>query len=238
MSALQTSVAPRFNLDRPADLRRPTPWHRLGYILRALSGAVEEFARDLRLPPQARLLDYGCADVPYRGFFPSDVEYVGADIAGNPSASLELRPDGSLPSEDASFDLVLSTQVLEHVAEPELYLSECFRVLRPGGQLLLSTHGIMVYHPDPVDLWRWTCEGLDRAVRNAGFEVLRFEGVMGLAATGLQLIQDAVYWRLPRRLRHALALCLQSLIALVDRIEGAESRRTNALVFILVARKP
>ncbi len=59
---------------------------------------------------------------------------------------------------------MLSTQVLEHVTDPRLYLAECHRVLRPGGPLLLSTHGIMVYHPDPVDYWRWTGAGLQRAV--------------------------------------------------------------------------
>ncbi len=83
--------------------------------------------------------------------------------------------------------MVLSTQVLEHVDRPGLYLAECHRVLRPGGRMLLSTHGIMVFHPDPVDYWRWTCDGLQRAVRDAGFEIVRFEGIVGLAATGIQL---------------------------------------------------
>jgi hypothetical protein len=104
--------------------------------------------------------------------------------------------------------------------------------------MLLSTHGIMVHHADPVDYWRWTSEGLDRVVREAGFEVLRFEGIMGLAATGLQLLQDAVYYRLPRLPRAGLALFLQALIALADRLESAQDRRVNALVFVLVARKP
>jgi hypothetical protein len=132
---------------------------------------------------------------------------------------------------------VLSTQVLEHVADPALYLSECLRVLRPRGRLL-STHGIMVYHPDPVDYWRWTCAGLRRAVEDAGFEVVRFEGIMGLAATGLQLIQDATYYYLPRFLRPGFALYLQTLIAVVDRVESWGGRELNALVFAVVARKP
>lgn len=228
----------QFHADRPTDLRRPNPWHRLAYIIEALPAGLEELARDLHVGPDARVLDYGCADQPYRRFFPPTIDYVGADLPGNPQADVALRPDGSVPVDDASVDAVLSTQVLEHVEDPGLYLAECARVLRPGGRLLLSTHGIMVYHPDPVDLWRWTGEGLQRAVRDAGLEVERVEGIMGLGATGLQLVQDAYYWRLPAPLRPAFAFVVQLLARLADRLETREARRLNALVFALVARKP
>ena len=203
-----------------------------------LDRRLESAARELSLPAGARLLDYGCADAPYRDVLAPEVEYVGADLPGNPRAALTLNPDGSLPAADESFDAVLSTQVLEHAADPGLYLSESFRVLRPGGQLLLSTHGVFVYHPDPVDYWRWTCAGLRRQVTEAGFEVTRFEGVFGLAATGLQLFQDTLYWRLPRPLKPLLALIMQGLISLADRLQSQQSRDLNASVFVVVARKP
>ena len=61
---------------------------------------------------------------------------------------------------------------------------------------------------------------------------------MGLAASGLQLVQDAVYWRLPRLVRPLVALVTQALIAVADRLTSAESRRDNALVFALVAERP
>ena len=206
--------------------------------MRALPARVERLLRETPLPDAPRVLDYGCADMPYRGLLPA-ADWVGADLPGNPAAAVELAADGTVPVEDGGFDLVLSTQVLEHAADPAGYLAECFRVLRPGGRLLVSTHGVMTYHPDPVDYWRWTCAGLDRVLRDAGFEVERFEGVMGLAATGLQLIQDSIAFSLPDRARRFLlppvALVMQSLIAVVDRLDR---RRIDSLVFVAVAVKP
>jgi len=166
------------------------------------------------------------------------VEYVGADLPGNPDSTIVLNPDTTVPAAESSFDAVVSTQVLEHVDDPALYLSECFRVLKPGGRLLLSTHGVFIYHPDPVDYWRWTCAGLQRQVEAAGFEVVRFEGVFGLVATGLQTVQDGTYYHLHRWIRPAYALVTQALIALADRLQSDESRRLNASVFVLVAAKP
>lgn len=230
--------APEYG-SRPEYLRDARPWHRFAYILRRMHGAFEALSKDLRLPHGGRVLDYGCADAPYRGFFPDGVEYVGADIPGNPHAvaTADIRPDGTVDVETASCDAVLATQVLEHVEDPRVYLAECARVLKPGGRMLLSTHGVMIYHPDPVDLWRWTGDGLQRVVEEAGFEVERVEGIMSLGASGLLLVQEAVMWRLPRLLRSPYTLLMQTLIALADRLATAESRRMNALVFAVVARK-
>jgi hypothetical protein len=61
---------------------------------------------------------------------------------------------------------------------------------------------------------------------------------MGLAATGLQLFQDSLFYRLPRPVARLFALCMQAAIAVADRFEPRSSRRLNALVFAVVAEKP
>jgi SAM-dependent methyltransferase len=225
-------------LDTPrAHLHHASRGHPLEHIIRTLRDALARLVRDLDLPPGATVVDYGCADLKYRDLFPTDVTYLGADLRGNPHATVELHPAGTLPLPDNSVDAVFSSQVLEHVADPGRYLAECTRVLRPGGKLLLSTHGIMVYHRDPVDYWRWTGEGLQRVVAQAGLQVQRFDGVMGLASTGLQLFQDATLQHVPASLRKAYCTVMQRLVAAFDR-QSPESRAENALVYALVAVKP
>lgn len=226
-----------FNAADRKHLRNPPWWHRLAYINRILPTAIRDAVDDAHIAQDAVVLDYGCADQQYRHLFARQ-RYLGADLPGNPQADVVIRDDGRLPLGDDSVDVVLSSQVLEHVANPALYLEESLRVLRPGGRLVLSTHGIMIFHPDPVDYWRWTGQGLQKILRDVGFEVVTQRGIMGLAATGLQLVQDSLYVALPRMLRPVVALGFQLLMALADRLQSDESRSYNALVFLVIARKP
>ncbi len=219
-------------------LRSPPRSHHLAYIARELPRRIERLVQRFGPEPGCRVLDYGCADRPYRDLFPVQSEFIGADLPGNTAAEVVIDPDGRLPLSDASMDFVLSTQVLEHVEEPQIYLSECFRVLKPGGRLLLSTHGMMMYHPDPVDYWRWTSAGLAHVVSGAGLEILHLEGIMGMAAIGLQLFQDSMLRFVPRPFRPLLIIVSQTLVQIADRVESDESRRLNALVIAVVATKP
>ena len=185
-----------------------------------------------------KLLDFGCAQRPYEHLMPSGTEYIGADLAGNPRADLHLTDAGLVPLPNSCIDVVLSTQVLEHVAEPGPYLRECARLLRPGGSLILSTHGIMYYHQDPEDYWRWTSVGLAHAVEASGLQVVEQRGVLGLAAAGLQLFQEATRWRVPVVLRPAYVLAMQTAIRLADARQSDAARIMNGLVIAVRAVRP
>jgi SAM-dependent methyltransferase len=114
-----------------------------------------------------RVLDVGCGVKPYRPFFSGAASYVGVDTQQNPHADL-IGAIEALPVEDESFDVVLATQVLEHVDDPQAAVHELYRVTAPGGRVLASTHGVMVFHPNPVDHWRWTHTGLERLFSSGG----------------------------------------------------------------------
>jgi SAM-dependent methyltransferase len=160
-------------------VNRPEPWPGGGhrnpsrsyptYAVRAplaawLRAEASRAAADLG---RYRVLDVGSGIKPYYPFFePYADEYVGVDVA-DPAADLKGTVE-SLPVADASFDVVLCTQVLEHSEDPGRAVSELRRVVSPGGRVLASTHGVQVYHPNPYDLWRWTHAGLERLFRDHG----------------------------------------------------------------------
>jgi SAM-dependent methyltransferase len=117
-----------------------------------------------------RILDYGCGGSPYRTLFPNS-QYVRADFVPCEDLDLLLPSDSTIPVADHSFDMVISTQVLEHVPEPAHYVAECFRVLKPGGKLVLTTHGLFEDHGCPYDFQRWTTDGLRILLETTGFHV-------------------------------------------------------------------
>jgi SAM-dependent methyltransferase len=232
------SPPPRYLEHRPDDLRSTARSSQYRQVNLALHDTITKLIDGSVVPPGGVVLDFGCADQPYRELLPPHVEYRGADLEGNPMADLTIRPDGSLPLPDESVDLVLSTQVLEHVRDPAHYLREAKRVLRPGGGLVLTTHGIMYFHPDPVDYWRWTADGLRALIEEADLRVEQVEGGLGLAATAVQLFQDATFFKVPRVLRRTYATVMQAAIGLLDRPYSDEARRDNAMVLAIRARRP
>lgn len=227
-------------LDRRGDRLSPKRGTRLYWHLMALKTELDSLIGEyIAGSGITTLLDYGCGNMPYRRLLePHVIHYLGYDLKGNALADAALGPHGTLPVEANSVECVLSSQVLEHVPDPALYLSEAFRVLRPGALLILSTHGAWRYHPDPTDFWRWTSDGLRMQVERAGFEILRFRGVMGPVSTALQLLQDASLNRVPKWLRGLFVRVMQASIQCADKRCKEKVRNREACVFVLVARRP
>jgi len=94
-----------------------------------------------------------------------------------------------------------------------------------------------MYHPDPSDYWRWTSEGLKKIVTEAGFEIVRFRGIMGRASIGVQLWQDAIHTKLHPRLRPFFYIIMQALVQFFDIYWNPGHRDSEAGIFILVASK-
>jgi SAM-dependent methyltransferase len=174
-----------------------------------------------------RLLDVGCGDKPYLPFFePFAASYVGVDPVENPLAELQGSVE-ALPVENASYDVVLCAQVLEHCDDPAQAIRELARVTAPGGRVLASTHGVQVYHPSPVDYWRWTHAGLERLFReNAEWASVSVVPASGTTACVGMLI--AIYLDLATRRARLGGLGLP-LIASINRVAEALDNRSERL---------
>jgi SAM-dependent methyltransferase len=128
------------------------------------------------------LVDYGCGNKPYLIIVGSKVgKYIGVDLAQNETNTVDVvLGDGSpLPFEKESVDTVLSTQVLEHVSEPERYLAEVARVLRKGGIFILTCPGSYMLHEEPHDFYRYTEHGLKYLLQRHNLEPLRIDTAGG-----------------------------------------------------------
>ena len=211
--------------DRRLDPRRSLPT----YAVRAplARWLREEAARAHDDLGAYTVLDVGCGQKPYEPIFtPYASSYVGVDPVENPRAELRGSVE-ALPVEDGSFDVVLCNQVLEHADDPALAVRELFRAVAPGGRLLLSTHGTQVYHPSPVDYWRWTHAGLEKVLADNGeWASVTVSPASGTTACVAMLIN--VYLDLAARRAHVGALA-KPLVASLNTVAQAIDRRSAAL---------
>ena len=158
------------------------------------------------LQPGARVLDVGCGNGFTAGeFLKRGCEVVGVDLSESgvalarrvyPGARFEVLPaDERLLErlECAPFDIVVSTEVIEHLYAPRPYVRGCHAALKPGGRFICSTpyHGYLknlllaltgrtIAHATP--LWDgghiklWDRATLSELLRECGFVDLRFRG--------------------------------------------------------------
>jgi predicted SAM-dependent methyltransferase len=114
---------------------------------------------------EGKTLDVGCGSALYGDLFPHritlDIEQrknVAVDVIGD-AHNLSLFPQ-------ESFDVVLCTEVLEHLHTPAQAIAEFHRVLKPGGTLLLTTRFVFPLHDTPNDYYRYTKYGLEYLLRD------------------------------------------------------------------------
>jgi len=220
-------------------------WDTYYYSSTLLKKKLEEsIAKNLDRNKKYKILDYGCGVKPYEYVFePYKSEYVGVDVGNNPHANHNIQPDEKLPLEDSGFDIVLSSQVLEHVENVDLYLGECNRVLKKGGLLILSTHGTWQFHSAPVDVQRWTSYGLKKLIEKYGFNIRDFTPSLGQLALTSQLrltFYHSFVKEIFKPLKifyYPLSLFYQLKMKVEDAITPQRVKERDSAYYIVVAEK-
>lgn len=129
-----------------------------------------------------KILDVGCGSKPYENSFQSSTDYIGLDTDNSGhnhnNENIDVFYDGRIfPFEDKTFDSVVSFQVLEHVENEKLFLSEIKRVLKPNGTLMLTMPFMWEEHEVPYDFRRYTSYGLKKLFEDMGFEIEKYKKV-------------------------------------------------------------
>ena len=127
-----------------------------------------------------KLLDFGCGSKPYEKLFKNSNNYVGVEVSGNKkNLKSDIYYNGiSLPFEDNTFDSILCTEVFEHVEQLDHVIIELYRVLKPGGRMIVTTPFMCIEHEMPYDFRRFTFNGLINLMKKNNFKILKSQKLL------------------------------------------------------------
>lgn len=133
------------------------------------------------------LYDLGAGESPYKQFFLQYAEqYIAVDWdASLHKTELDICADLNKPLsiESRSANTIVSLSVLEHLSEPQTMLNEAYRLLMPGGALILQVPWQWRIHEAPYDYFRYTPYGLQYMLAKAGFQNVVVEAQAGVFTT-------------------------------------------------------
>jgi SAM-dependent methyltransferase len=126
------------------------------------------------LKPDNLLLDAGAGFLRYKNKLAPHAKYVATDFeqvfAQHSKDKLDFICSlDDIPQPDNTYDVIVNTQVLEHVEYPQKVINELYRVLKPGGTLYLTTCQTYYMHAAPYCFFFFTKYGLESLFKHAGF---------------------------------------------------------------------
>lgn len=166
------------------------------------------------------VLDFGCGSGKQKALILQHARsYTGMDI--EPGSAVSVVGDvHNAPLPGASFDTIISNQVIEHVEKPWVMVQEMHRLLRPGGKVIITAPFLVPFHANPTDFYRYTTSGLAALCEHAGLHVELCEPHGGIAAVFFEFVKQKYVSPLQKRslLRRLLIQQLDTVCRWVDRM--------------------
>jgi len=147
------------------------------HITKNLIETMNYIKKDFENQKSIKVLDLGCGNKPYESLvinYLKSVKYIGIDYYNeNADIRLDLNKD-KLPFKDNEIDLIICTEVLEHLYNPFHCIKEMKRVLKSGGFIFLSTPFFAPIHDKKHDYFRFTENFYLRTFNEKeGFKILK-----------------------------------------------------------------
>lgn len=195
------------------------------------------------------LYDLGAGESPYKYFFLQYADsYIAVDWAESlhdTNADIIADLNKTLPIESDMADVVVSLSVMEHLYEPQTMLNEAYRILKPGGDIILQVPWQWWVHEAPHDYFRYTTYGLQYLFKTAGFENIVIEPQTGYFTTAVLKWNYFTnrFVRGPAFTRWIINACLipfwyigQKISPLLDKLDRKWSLETAG--YFVAANKP
>jgi SAM-dependent methyltransferase len=157
------------------------------FIRKGLYKHIKRYAGQLH----GNLLDFGCGSKPYKNLFAVN-SYLGVDFEneGHPhdKEQVDVFYDGKrLPFDNDHFDSILCSEVFEHIFNIDEVITELYRVLKPGGKMLVTVPFVWSEHELPFDYGRYSRFGIRYLLEKNHFVLLEQSTTTHFAETIIQL---------------------------------------------------
>jgi len=184
----------------------------------------------------------GTGRAEYAGFLKGNFKRLSVNLDKNSNPDFIADLENKLTFESNKYDGALLINVLEHIYHAHQLISETYRILKPGGTVVVTIPYIMAIHPSPRDYYRFSEDALRSMFGEAGFSHIAIKPI----GSGVFIARHMLLSRLiPNKLQLITEYPTRMLSQLLDKIWTAtahllKKKYTPAdypLGYILVAKK-
>lgn len=166
-------------------------YHPFYYVRREIFAFLESNTNFL----SGNLLDFGGGSKPYQDLFKNSQNYFSIEVFSNKeNLKSDIYYNGSeLPFADNTFDSILCTEVFEHVEKLDDVIDELYRVLKPGGRMIVTTPFMCMEHEMPYDFRRFSFNGLLKLMKKNKFKILASQKLLNNFHVFFQTLNFYIY---------------------------------------------